>query len=404
MVSSLMGANMSGAPTKGGTGQNQGGKGRQVAAVPFVRASVEHRESAGYDVSTLMTASVQTLPDIVVPAYGFLRSILLVVTTTGGVGTTLVATDDNPFNALQNVILQEPNGAQIANFPSGYDLFLSNKYGGYWFNNDIRQDGNFSVGSVSVNTNGNFSFTVRIPIETNLRDAVGALPNQNSGAQFRVKLNLAALATVFGGTITTGPTVRVRAYAEEWDQPEDMTDGQPNQTVPPALNTTQYWSRQDFNVSAGQQNIRLTRVGNLIRNLVFVYRNAAGSRISTSQDAQMPDPLTLYYDTRPLDTIARPQWISQMRDRYGIVASLGNTNLLATPGTAIALDSGSGRDSSVWPYDFCHEFGGFVGRELRDLWLPTLSSTRLEVQGTFGVAGVLTVLTNDVTIADNVWL
>ena len=393
----VMGANMSGAPTRGGTGQEQGRGGRHAAPVPFVRASVEHRESAGYDISTQMAAGMVTLPDVLIPAYGFLRAIVLVVTCSGGAGTSVTAKEDNPFNVLQNIILQEPNGAQIANVPSGYDLFLANKYGGYWHHNDVRQDGNFSVG---LGTSANVNFVVRIPVETNLRDAVGALPNQNSGAQFRVKLNLAPVATVFGGTVSTLPTVRVRAYAEEWDQPEDQTDGQPNQTVPPALNTTQYWTRQDYVINAGQQNVRLTRVGNLIRNLMIVFRDSSGSR--SGNDTSFPDPLTVYYDTRPLDTIARPQWITQLRERYGYIAQIGNTNSAA--GTAVAVDSGSGRDNSVWPYDFCHEFGGFVGRELRDLWLPTLSSTRLELSGSFGAAGTLTVLTNDVTIADNVWL
>lgn len=389
--------NMSGAPTRGGTGQRQGNNGRQVAPVPFVRASVEHREPIGYDVSTAMSASVQVLPDVVVPAYGFLRAILLVVTSSGGVGTAATATADNPWNVLQNIVLQEPNGAQIANFPSGYDLYAANKYGGYWFNNDPRQDGAFSV---ALGAAPGVNFVLRIPVEANLRDAVGALPNQNSGAQFRVKLNLNNILSVFGGTVSTPPTVRVRAFMEAWDQPEDVTDGQPNQTVPPALNTTQYWTRQDFGINAGQQNVRLTRVGNLIRNLLFIFRDAGGTR--AGNDANFPDPLTLFYDTRPLDTINRLQWLVQQRDRYGIIASLGNTNSAA--GTAVALDSGGGRENGVWPYDFAHEFGGFVGRELRDLWLPTLSSTRLEVSGTFGAAGTLTVLTNDVTIADNVWV
>ena len=399
-MASRMSTNMDGAPTAGGTRQRQGAGGKQ-GAVPFVRATVEHTEPTSYDVSQLLGTGAITLPDVVIPAYGFLRAIKLVVTTSAGAGAAVFSADA-PFNVLQNIILQEPNGAQIANFPSGYDLYLANKYGGYWHGNDPRISGNQTFNL----TGGLFSFTLRIPIELNLRDAVGSLPNQNSGAQFRVKMNLAASATGTGASTpyttqpaTTFPTVRIRAFAEEWDQPEDNTDGRPNQTVPPALNTTQYWSRQDFPVNAGQAQIRLTRVGNLIRNLIFVFRDAStGQRTA---DATWPDPLTVYYDTRPLDIISRGVWIDRIYERYGYGAQLGNTNSAA--GTALALDSGGGRESAVWPLDFCHEFGGFVGRELRDLWLPTLSSTRLEVQGTFP-AGTLSVLTNDVTIADNVWL
>ncbi|MGE3429256.1 MAG: hypothetical protein AB7I44_21115 [Hyphomicrobiaceae bacterium] len=367
--------------------------------IPFVRASAEHSEPVGYDVSTVMTTSVQTLPDITVPAYGFLRSILLVVTSTAGTGaTSATALEDNPFNALQNIVLQEPNGAQICSFPSGYDLYLANKFGGYRYSNDARNSPNYSV---TLGSSAGFSFVLRIPVEVCNRDALGSLPNQNSGAQFRVKLNLNNIASVFGGTVPNGPTVRIRAYMEAWDQPEDSTDGVSNQTTPPAVNTTQYWSRQDFPVNAGTANIRLTRMGNYLRNLIFVYRNAAGSRSSSSQDAQFPDPATLYYDTRPLDTLSRAQWLERQMERYGYVAALGRTNSAA--GTAIAADSGNGRDNSVWPYDFCHEFDGSVGMENRSLWLPTWSSTRFEVGGAWGASGTLTVLTNDVTIADNVW-
>lgn len=399
-MASQMTAHMSGAPTKGGTGQRQGAGGKQ-GAVPFVRATVEHTEPTGYDQSTLLATGGITLPDIVIPAYGFLRAVKILVTTSAGAGAAVFSADA-PFNVLQNIILQEPNGAQIANFPSGYDLFLANKYGGYWHQNDPRMSANQTFNL----TGGLFSFGLRIPVETNLRDAVGALPNQNSGAQFRIKMNLAASATGTSSSTpyttqpaTTFPTVRVRAFAEEWDQPEDNTDGRPNQTTPPALNTTQYWSRQDFPVNAGQAQIRLTRVGNLLRNLIFVLRDPTNAQ--RTLDATFPDPLTVYYDTRPLDIIARGVWLDRVLERYGYGAQIGNTNALA--GTALAVDTGLGREQSVWPLDFCHEFGGFVGRELRDLWLPTLSSTRLEVQGTFP-AGTLTVLTNDVTIADNVWL
>lgn len=393
------GPNMAGNQTAGGNYQSQSAGGnKKVRATPFIRASAQHSEPVGYDVSTTMSTAVQTLPDILVPAYGFLRGIILVVTTTLGAGTSVTATADAPFNSLANIVLQEPNGAQICNFPSGYDLFLANKFGGYQYANDPRQSANFSS---TIGTSALFNFTLRIPVEVDSRDALASLPNQNSGALFRVKLNLAAIATAFGGTVSTPPLVRIRAYAEEWDQPEASTNGVPNATVPPALNTTQYWSRQDFPINAGVSNIRLTRMGNYLRNLIFVYRATSDGTRATA-DTNWPDPATIYYDTRPLDTVSRAMWLDRDLNRYGYGAQLGNTNSAA--GTALAVDSGGGRESSVWPFDFAHEFDGGVGFENRDLWLPTYSSTRFEIGGQWGVAGTLSVLTNDVTIADNVWM
>jgi hypothetical protein len=391
---------MRGNDTSGGTRQSQSRNARN-GFVPFVRASAEHTESTGYDVTTTMTTSVQTLPDITVPAYGFLRSVLLVITSTPGAGATgATALEDAPFNALQNIVLQEPNGAQICNFPSGYDLYLANKFGGYRYSNDNRNSPNFST---TLGTSAGFSFVVRVPIEVNNRDALGSLPNQNSGALFRIKLNLNNIASVFGGTVPAGPSVRIRAFAEEWDQPEDSTDGVANQTVPPAVNTTQYWTRQDFPINAGAANIRLTRMGNYLRNLIFVYRATTNGTRATA-DTAFPDPATLYYDTRPLDNLNRQQWLERMMEKYGYISSLGRNNANTAAGLlALNIDGGGNRENGVYPYDFCHEFDGKVGAENRSLWLPTWSSTRFEIGGTWGVAGTLSVLTNDVTISDNVW-
>jgi hypothetical protein len=394
---------LSGNATAGGNAQSQSAGGKGGHATPFIRASALHREPTGYDVTTQMLAGVVTLPDIQVPAYGFLRGIWIVVTAAVTSGTAVFG-PDAPFSILQNIVLQEPNGAQICNFPSGYDLFLANKFGGYQSadNNDPRQSNNWSVTPVG----GGFQFALRIPVEVDLRDALGALPNQNSGALFRVKLNLGGgtagtLGTSLYSTApTTLPSVRIRAYAEEWDQPEASTNGAANQTVPPALNTTQYWSRQDFVLNAGTSNIRLTRMGNYLRNLIFIYRDA--SSVRSTQDANWPDPATLYYDTRPLDTVPRALWLDQIQNRYGYGGQVGNT--LTGAGASTPADSGGGRESAVFPYDFCHEFHGGVGFENRDLWLPTYSSTRFEIGGAWGAAGTLTVLTNDVTIAGNVWM
>jgi hypothetical protein len=85
-----------------------------------------------------------------------------------------------------------------------------------------------------------------------------------------------------------------------------------------------------------------------------------------------------------------------MFERTGFGGALG--------ATVPANESPQGLDNSVWVYDFCSEFDGGLGRENRDLWLPTLGSTRLELQGSFGAAGALTVFTNDVAIAGSVFM
>lgn len=374
--------------TAGGTAQTtQVAQQSQQSAlvVPFVRASAEHTEQVS-DVSLAMTAAVQNLNNLAIPAYGYVRAIVIQVTTTLAAGAATFAAD-GPWNALQNIMLTEPNGAIISQYNSGYDLYLANKWGGYRGFNDPEQKGYTASAA-----NGNFTFFLRIPVELNARDALGSLPNQNSAAAFQVRMQLNASTSVYSAVpATTLPTVRIRAWAEEWDQPALSSGGASNQTTPPAMNTTQFWTPQVFSVgAAGQQTIRLTRVGNYIRMLIFKFEAATRALGETN----WPDQITVMLDSRPLTILQKDVWRAMLYERTGYSSSTATT----------ALDAVGGQDSGVFVLDFAHEFDGKIGYENRDLWLPTLGSTRLEVQGNFTAAGTFTVLTNDVTVAGNVFM
>lgn len=372
--------------TSGGTAAGTSPASAQAPAIapkPFVRSSLEHREPSGVDKSLQISSSDQDLGAFPIPAYGFLRSVLLLVTVSGGSGTAVFAADA-PWNLLKMITIQEPNGAVISQFNSGYDLYLANKYGGYRGYNDPKARPDYATATAG----GGMTFLLRVPLELSNRTALGSLPNQNAAAAFQLRATLAAATTVYSTPPpTTLPTVRVRVITEAWDQPALSADGSANSTTPPAMNTTQYWSKQIYPIVGGQNQIRLTRVGNYVRNLGFIYRDATGARVTMASN-NFASPGVLYYDTRPVDTIEAIVWRSTMAERYGY------------SGTYEAVN---GLDNGVYWYDFCHEFDGRVGNELNDGWLPTQSSTRLELQGNFGVPGTLEVLTNDVSVAGNVF-
>jgi hypothetical protein len=390
--------------TMGGTAQSTRGNANNskpvVAVVPFIRASAEHREPAGIDVSRILTTADQDLGVFDIPAYGYVRRIVILVTAAGGTGGSPAATfpEDSPWTTLKNIALTEPNGAVLSQFNTGYELHLANKYGGYRHpaGADFRASPSFTMPGATF---ASYQYMTSIPVEMNLRDALGSLPNQNAGATFKLRLSLSAVAGIAAGTLpTTLPTVRVRAYAECWDQPEQSTAGATNQTMPPALNTTQFWTSQTYSVLSGQNTIRLTRVGNYLRNLIFILRTTSSTR--ANGEGHWADPTTIYLDTRPLDIIENNNWEHQMYERSGFGAQYATASAQVNP----LADLAGALDNGVRVYDFMHEFDGLYGRELRDLWLPTLGSTRLEIQGSFGAAGSLTVLTNDVAIAGSVFL
>jgi hypothetical protein len=369
---------------------------RVMPTVPFIRASAKHREPTGNDVSRLLTTSDQDLGVMDIPAYGYVRNIVILVTASGGTGGSPAATltQNGILAALKNIYLTEPNGAVISQFDTAYELYLANKFGGY--GHVVGSDAKSSpVYSNASSTFAGFSFLLRIPVELNCRDGLGSLPNQNAAATFKLRMTLAKVADIATGTLpTTLPTVRVRVGLEAWDQPEISSQGANNQITPPAMNTTQFWSSQSYTVNSGNNTIRLTRVGNYIRNLIFVLENSTRSAGETIWGNA--DPVYLYLDTRPLDIIEPNAWKETIFNRSGYGGSLGST----TP----AADTAKGLENGVRVYDFCHEFDGTYGHENRDLWLPTLGSTRLELQFNASAAGTLKVLTNDVAIAGSVFI
>lgn len=358
--------------------------------VPFIRASSEHREPTGIDISRQITTSDQDLGVFDIPAIGYVRSLLILVQATGGAGTAVTTAEDGPWSAIKNISFGEPNGATLTQFSGGYSAYAANKWGGY--RNALGADPKASpVYSGPAAATGNFSFWLRIPVEINLRDALGSLPNQNAASTFKLRMTLAAAATIFGGTLpTTQPTVRVRVFSEVWDQPNVGEAGQVNAVTPPAVDTTQFWSEQIINYNAGQQALRLPRVGNYLRNLILIARRTASTR--ANGDTDFPDPLTVYLDTRPIDVIERNNFKNQMYERTGYGRA------------GVANEAAAGLDNGVFVIDFCHEFSGLIGQENRDLYLDTEDSTRLELQGSWGSAGTLTILTNDVQASGPIFL
>jgi hypothetical protein len=381
-----------------GSSSKSNGNGKAVQpTVPFVRASALHREPTGNDISRLLTTSDQDLGVLDIPAYGYVRYITLLVTASGGTGGSPAATltQNGILASLKNIYLTEPNGAVIAQYDSAYELYLANKFGGYA--HVVGGDPKSSpVYANASSTFAGFSYLLRIPVELNCRDGLGSLPNQNAAATFKLRLTLAKVADIAGGTLpTTLPTVRVRVGLEAWDQPETSSQGQTNQITPPAMNTTQFWSSQSYTVNSGNNTIRFTRVGNYIRNLIMVLEGSGG-RDDGETIWNNADPVYLYLDTRPLDIIEPNNWRDTMYQRSGYGGTVGTEDP--------AQDAPRGLEDGVRVYDFMHEFDGTYGHENRDLWLPTLGSTRLEVQFNASAAGTLKVLTNDVAIAGNVFI
>lgn len=350
--------------------KTQHGSTAKAPTVPFREATTEHIEDTGLDVTFTPGASSKNLGTFPIPAFGYLRAIVLDVEATGGsgTGTAAVATADAPWSVVDSIEVDDTNGQPFYGPLSGYDAYLVSK----WCQpipSDPAAGSTFSA----MDTGGNFSFLLRIPVEIVPRDGIGALSNLNGASLYRVKVSGAPASSVYATSpAPTVPSVRVQAWAEEYTEPL-ATDpfGRAQAQEPPSLGTTMEFSTQDIDLSSGSQTPKFTRVGNAIRAWVLVGRNAAGARA----EGVISDPFTLYWDGREVATYHLRHLQQIMRERW--------------PG-------GYSRDAGVYVLDFAHEASGKFGDEFQECYLRTTTGSRIELRGSGWGAGVLHVITNDV--------
>lgn len=335
--------------------------------VPFVRASHRHTEGAFFDVTATPATTSQQLGPFDVPSYGFLRHVVLVVTGSGGALGGGALNADYPYNIFQEVSCTDPNGAYIQFPVGGYSLAMENIYGAYVWSSDPAAAPDYIADIVTP------QFMLRIPVEITPWDGFGSLANQNAASAYKVRLTLNTLANLVTGGTPTAPAVRIRGYLEAWSAPAqfDLLN-QAQETQPPALGTTQFWSPYSPVIAAAAQTIKLSRVGNLIRNLIVIARNTSGVR----QANVFLEPTTVQWDSAAL--------YSQELQTYRRKRMYEQSNIAAPTG--------------VFVYSYTDDQDGHNGFENRHLWLPTVQATRLEFTGVAGAAGTWDILTNDVAV------
>lgn len=342
---------------------------RAIPVLPFTAGAHEHVEGPFATLTVTPTAAVQVLNPIDVPAYGYFRSIWIEVDGAGGAGGTLGA--DAPWNIIQNVALKDVGGGQIVNPMSGWDLYLVNLFapGNGAFNNNLA---NYPF---YVGTAPNPKFAIRVPVEITARDALGALANQNSAANYKLELSINSRAGMTSADFTTPPTLTIRCWYEGWTLPAAQSmRGEPQSQVPPLLGTGLIQSKVNVGTLAGAQTIKVTKMGNLLRNVIFVGRTAAGAR----SDACLPDVANFMWD--------------------------GNNFLQASVRymQAWAFEKLSG--NVTWPtgvmlLPYAHggvQSEGRLGNEGPDLWFATTQSTRFEVVGNVTTPGSIDVITSEI--------
>jgi hypothetical protein len=365
----------------------------RIPLVPFIRGATEHAEPF-FDSTFTLGATQQNLGPIDVASYGFMRALVIQVNiASSGNSATVALQEDAPWVLFAELTLQDVNGAPLFGPHTGYELYLHHKYGGFRNQTDpkLLPLGTYTALTTGAGaTAGSGIFTLRLNVERTPRDGFGSLANMNASQAYKLRGTINNLASIFSTAPNGTITARVRVTLEAYSQPnETNAQGQRQATVPPANQSTGFSSRFQAPTVAGANTIKHTRVGNLIRELIYVNRRAGTSRANGEADLANQS-LQWYVDSRLLTNYGIEMIRERMADAFEYVSG--------------TFEAAGGPDNGVFVLPFNVEFSGKAGYEMRDLYLPTTQATRLELVYSLANSGVLTVMTDDVAPRGTVYI
>lgn len=281
--------------------------------IPFIVGSNMYRESP-YSTTTLTMGANPTETVTLITPGGFLRGIVMQVTSTGGVLGAGVLANDVPYSIISTATLEDISGGAILYPLSGYAHAMSQKYFRPWDGDPAKR----SVFSASINP----AFTLRF--FTEVKQTLAVLSNTDARAQYRFRFTLAA-GTQAGpnGLCTTAPTtlptVTMKIAIATWAQPdsEDLLGNTIDQ-LPDGLNVSRFINHE--NPVATVTN-RCTLVGNEIRALGFILRNGDANHTRVDFTDANAGVIQLYKDQRTLWKQYPSQWIEEMNAFYEFLAN-----------------------------------------------------------------------------------
>lgn len=356
---------------------NQPSAAASTPTVPFCQGSKPETEVA-YSWSKIEpSAASQTLGPIALPANGYVRNVWVEVeTTTKGKEESATVAEDFPFSIFEQVKLTEPNGAPLGMEMKGFSAYLANTLGAYAGSPDLENQIEFSKALLEPR------FAIRVPVEMS-PNGLGALGNQSASAALRLTLTVAPLGTAYysAGKYEAGkaPVMTIRIIMELWGEPPERDIlGRAVQQSPPFEGTAQYWSEQpSVTINKGLNQTRITRVGSMIRTLIFVFRESGVRKEGDKVANTGASNLQVQWDNRVFRT-QTPFYNWQSQQEF--------------------IERLKERKKGVYWFTFSQGEGRHAGEPGINSWLATLTSTRLELLNTAENAGTVDILVNDVSV------
>lgn len=301
-----------------------------------------------------------------VPAYGYLDQIVLEVNASGGSGVaTVAAAEDAPWSAVSQLLVSDPSGLQIANL-SGYDWYLVQRYAAKALLAIESDTNSFSAIVTGANASGNFD--IRLPLYLSYGQyGRGSLADSNQAATFKASVTFGNAAAVYTTAPTTPPTLsgQLESFHRMVPLPVDAFQRQQT-TVPPVAGSYITYSTQSQAVTNGLNTLFIARVGNVIRAIFLIFRDASGSRAGAVSGGTFPTQFQMDWDTGVKYICTSKTWQQKIALKTGLVTPAAVLPILF-------LDNDS--------------LGGVMLGDDGSEYLPTLGGTKVKFSWNSTVGG-----------------
>lgn len=316
-----------------------------LPAIPFRKATLRKRSLlASYAIAADFTGEYIKELD----SKGYIAGVNLLFSGTETTATAdPTASSDFPWNTVSRYEIRDSAGGMLIRL-EGYSAYLAARYFWPWREGTVDASSDTSIYSVSISAvqANTLAWNVPLWIETNTRDNLGLVPNQNAAFKY-------SLDVLFNGetNFVTTPAnstwaITMQPSYEYYSVPGPMRgDGRPQVTTPPFAGVIrQQWDEHQTIPSSAENRYDILP-GKVIRNLILVDRATNG-------------------------TGARANGISRVRFFFG-----DDTLLFETTGQELRARARMlfGRDAptGVYPILFTDDSAGYIGGDFRRDYVDT---------------------------------
>jgi len=339
-----------------------GGSAHPSPSLAFPEGTYEYTEVLDTNVLQITANTVERVINIT-PG-GFLRGVSLYVSSASGVLGPGVLQGDMPWCVIYSATIESIDGTSIKYPMGGYAIYLEQKFMRPW-------DGDPATDAVFTNS-VNPAFRIRFFIES--RATLGVVPNTDARAQYRLRYTVNNVANTFSTAPTTAPTLTIVTCSEIYAQPPATSlMGAPIQQVPDGVGVQRFTSHQVDVTSSANSTLKLNRVGNLIRTLILVFRDATANQVRTDLTT---DPIRWRIDNTQL------LYEQRTRRDYEMNRFWSQYRMSTAPATATVPVIANVRPTGVYVFPRWHDPGSMTGQ----WWLETTEATFVQWEFTGAVA------------------